>query len=54
MHEPELRVAVYGDAGSWHVRVYAAAKPAHDLQKRVNLVSAKLNERYDLEDLKCW
>ena len=48
LSEPELRVAVYADAGGWHARVYAAPNAAPDLQTRVDQAAQKLRVKYDL------
>ena len=46
--EPELRVAVFSDAGGWHAKVYAAVTVTSDLQRRVNRASEQLRGIYDL------
>jgi hypothetical protein len=48
LNEPELRVAVYSDAGGWHAKVYADPSASSALQKRVNRVSEALRRAYDL------
>ena len=45
---PELRVAVFSDAGGWHAKVYADATAASDLQLRINRASEQLRGVYDL------